>query len=413
MNSFYDVIIVGAGPAGSSCAYMLRHSGLKVALVDKARFPRDKICGDALSTDVVRQLSRMDVELAVSFDKFSKKKQANKLRVFAPNGKVLDIAYWNKSVQEIPGYVSKRVDFDHFLLNAVKRSASRTDVLEGFNIREVLREKDGILLVSDHEQIRTKFIVGADGAHSVVSRNLTEYSAPKNHYSAGLRQYYENVSGIHPDGYIELHFIEDLLPGYFWIFPLPNNQANVGLGILSSEAARRKVNLKETLEKIIREKEGIRERFENAISLEGTKGFGLPIGSRKRKLSGDRFLLTGDAASLIDPFTGEGIANAIRSGRMAAKHIQKAFEVQRFGAGFNKNYDKRLYGMIWNELRVGRVLQMMLHYPRLFNFVIKKASSNPSVQTLITSALSDVELKKELIRPHFYLNLLIGDKVKK
>lgn len=408
MNSHYDVIIVGAGPAGSSCAYMLRQSGLKIALIDKAVFPRDKICGDALSTDVIKQLSWMDESLANDFGVLAEKHPANGLRIYAPNGRVLEMAYRNKSVQESPGYVSTRKDFDHFLLTEVKKKAPRIDVLEGFEIREVRKEKEDILLVGNHEQLRCKFIVGADGAHSVVSRYLTNYSAPKDHYCAGLRQYWENVSGFHPDGYIELHFVQDLLPGYFWIFPLPDNKANVGLGILSSEAAKRKVNLKEVLGKIIREKEGIKERFENAKALEEPKGFGLPIGSKKRDLSGDHFLLTGDAASLIDPFTGEGIANAIRSGRVAADHIQKAFETKQFDAAFNKQYDRKLYGMIWKELRVGRSLQMMLFYPRLFNFVVKKASKNPSVRKLITAMLDDVDLKKELARPGFYLRLLFG-----
>jgi flavin-dependent dehydrogenase len=152
----------------------------------------------------------------------------------------------------------------------------------------------------------------------------------------------------------------------------------------------------------------LKERFKNAKPIEKPQGFGLPIGSKKRPLSGDRILLLGDAASLIDPFTGEGIGNALRSGRIAADHITKSFENQNFTASFHKQYDKTVYQKMWNELRISRQLQMLLRYPRLFNFVVEKANHNSSVKTLLTSMLDNVDLKKELVMLGFYLKLFFG-----
>ena len=111
-NTKFDVIIVGAGPAGCSCAYQLRNSNLKVALLDKAIFPRDKICGDALSADVINQFYRIDPILLEKFDGFQKKVPSNGIRFFAPNTKVLDIEFNNQKHASAAGYIAKRADFD-------------------------------------------------------------------------------------------------------------------------------------------------------------------------------------------------------------------------------------------------------------------------------------------------------------
>jgi flavin-dependent dehydrogenase len=146
-------------------------------------------------------------------------------------------------------------------------------------------------------------------------------------------------------------------------------------------------------------------RFVNAKQTDPLKGFGLPIGSRKRNISGHRFLLVGDAASLIDPFTGEGIGNAIRSGRIAADHIKKCFAANDFSASFNKRYDDEIYNKMWRELKLSRTLQQLLKYPGLFNFVVRKANRNTSLKTMLSHMLSNVDIKQELVNPSFYFKL--------
>ncbi len=274
--------------------------------------------------------------------------------------------------------------------------------------QKFLRKTQTIKLTGKKRCYSAKFVIGADGANSIVNRQLAKNEIDKNHHCAGLRQYFENVSGFHPQNHIELHFYKDLLPGYFWIFPLADNKANVGLGMLSSEVAQKNINLKEKLQDIIQNHPNVRERFKNAVPLEEIKGFGLPIGSQKKKLSGNRFLLLGDAANLIDPFTGEGIGNAIRSGRIAAEHCLRAFSENKFNAEFNKKYDREIYKKMWPELRIGRSLQKMLKYPWLFNFLVKKANKNEALQQLLTSMLDNVDLKKELLKPRFYVRLLFN-----
>lgn len=119
---------------------------------------------------------------------------------------------------------------------------------------------------------------------------------------------------------MEIHLLKGYMPGYFWIFPLPDNTYNTGFGMVTSAIKEKKINLRKTLLNIIHSDKQIQKRFTNAVALETPIGYGLPTGSRKVPISGERFLLAGDAASLIDPATGEGIGNAMLSGIIAGKH---------------------------------------------------------------------------------------------
>jgi len=406
-SRLFDVVIIGAGPAGCASAYQLAESGLTIAVLEKDVFPRDKVCGDALSADVTNQFHRMDSALAEAFLKQNPKKASNGVRFFAPNHKSLDIPFKNLKYKEAAGFVMKRLDFDAFFAEEIKK-VPNLKVFENHKVKAIEIKENSVFIETSQSIFQTKIIIGADGANSIVNRKLSLNKIDKKHHSGGLRQYFENVTVLNESGFIELHFYKEILPGYFWVFPLPDNKANVGLGILSSEISKQNIHLKEKFTHLLNNHPNLKDRFKNAKPLEDIKGFGLPLGSKKKQLSGNRFLLLGDAANLIDPFTGEGIGNAIRSGRIAATHIEEAFKTNRFDADFNKKYDTKIYQAMWKELRVSKSLQNLLKYPWLFNFLVKKANKNKSVQLLLTSMLNDVNLKKELVKPSFYLKLLFN-----
>lgn len=405
MNENYDVLIVGAGPAGCACAYQLSGKGLKIALVEKDVFPRDKICGDALSPDVVNQFYRMNPELGKKFEKLATKLPSGGIRFFAPNQNFLDVSFSKSDFTEKPSFIAKRVDFDHFFFNQIK-DLPDIDIFQSHKVKRIEIADEAVVLETDKITVKGKVILGADGANSIVRRKLMKGKIQREHHTAGLRQYYENVSGFDERSHIELHFYDDIIPGYFWIFPLPNNQANVGMGMLSSEISDRKTNLKEKLADIIQNHPNVKDRFKDAKAMESVKGFGLPMGSVKRQCSGNHFLLLGDAAGLIDPFSGEGIGNAIRSGRVAADHLLKAFEQNRFDAKFNKRYDKEIYSKMWNEFRFSRFLQNLLKYPKIFNYLLNKGNNSKSVRVLLTSIIDNRDFKKSLLSPSFYYKIL-------
>ncbi len=407
MNLF-DVIVVGAGPAGIACTFSLLDSGLSVLLLEKHQFPRDKVCGDALSADVVKQLRKFFPAAYNDFKELSVIQPSYGVKFFAPNEQSIEIEFRSES-GDAPGYICRRRDFDHFLFEKLMSGKNeRITIRQGAEIQKIKRNSDGIEVQTDLGVFNGKMIIGCDGSNSVVRRTFFGTGIERKHHCAGVRAYMKNVKGISEKKSIELHFLKDILPGYFWIFPLTDNTANVGVGILSEEISHRKINLREILNEIIDFHPEISKRFASAEMVGDIKGFGLPLGSKKRRLSGERFLLAGDAAGLIDPFTGEGIGNALRSGRYAAEHAIKCFEQNRFSAHFNKKYDRFVFKKMWRELRLSGRIQKLLYYPALFNFVIGKAQKNPALRKLLSGMLDDVTLKKELLKPIFYFRLLFN-----
>jgi len=152
----------------------------------------------------------------------------------------------------------------------------------------------------------------------------------------------------------------------------------------------------------------IRDRFGNSERIGDVKLFGLPLGSKKRKISGDNFLLCGDAAQLIDPFTGEGIGNAMMSGLYAAEQVERSLQLDDFRAAAMAQYDRELYHRLWPELLLSYRMQQLVNYPSIFNFVVRKANSNTVLRETISCMFEDLELRARLKDPMFYLRLLFA-----
>lgn len=402
-----DVVIAGAGPAGATAALHLLGSGLKVRVVDKASFPRDKICGDALSGSTCFELEKLKPITGDFCSTLVSKTAVHGIRFISPGLKTLDLLL-NKTRPgfDAPGYVSTRIDFDNWLVQALKRLEPES-LLEKTGILGVTKTAGGLILQTPSGEVKTRMVIGADGAHSALARFAGHKLQPQ-HHSAGLRQYYEGVTGWPETPMIELHFYRDILPGYFWIFPLPDGRANVGIGMLTAAVSRKRVNLRELMLRIIREHPMVAPRFAQARALENPKGFGLPLGSARPALSGDHFLLAGDAASLIDPFTGEGIGNAMTSGRLAAEMVRKCFADQRFSADYLQQYDHTIWKKLGGELHTSYRLQRMLRYPWLFDFIVSKSLKNAHLHRFLEDLLSDTASRHVLTRPGFYYRLLFN-----
>ncbi|NWJ52625.1 MAG: geranylgeranyl reductase family protein [Bacteroidetes bacterium] len=404
----FDILIIGAGPSGAACALRLSKSGYKVAVLEKEVSPRTKICGDALGVDVVNQLPMLSEGLLTDFLAFPSKLASHGVKIVAPNGGSLAIPFIYKGAKG-NGFICKRIDFDHLLYKHMNVS-SNIQVIQNCRVISVQQKNDGILVNTSKGVFKGKVIVGADGVRSIVARNLGKIKLERNHFSAGLRVYYEGVTNFNPDNYIELYFIKEILPSYLWVFPLPNNQANVGLMMLASKVAKKKINLKETLNHLLATHPELKERFKNATPLETIKGHGLPLGSKKRLISGERFLLVGDAAGLIDPFSGEGVGNALRSGRIAAEHLIQCIEQNDYSASFNKKYDAEIYRRMWKEFKLSSRLQTMCKYSFLLNTIVHKANKNKNFFKFVIEVISDIETKKVLTKPSFYYQLFFGNK---
>jgi geranylgeranyl reductase family protein len=401
-----QVVIIGAGPGGCSASIYLSKFGINHVILEKETFPRDKVCGDALSGKITNQLRKIDPSWLDEL-KFSESKFTPSWGVVfsAPDGNEVAIPFKHKpeEAEHSPGFISKRIDFDHFLFQKLNRNFA--EIYEGEEVKEVEITTESAVVSTPNFEVTADLVLSAEGTRALVAKQFTEYTVEHEHYCAGLRAYYTGVKGLNKDGFIELHFVEESLPGYFWIFPLPNGQANIGIGMLSKYVSKHKVNLKKLMLEVL-ESDKFKARFADAELQGKILGWGLPLGSKKRNISGNRFMLIGDSASLIDPFTGEGIGNAMFSGKWAAEQAQECIQQNNFSAEKLSAYDKTVYKKLGSELRVSTLLQKLIKHPRLFNFMIRKIKNNRELRQTITFMFDDVDLRKKFSNPLFYLRVL-------
>ena len=348
----FDVIILGAGPAGTTCALALREAGLTVAMLDKARFPRDKVCGDAIPGRAVKVLKTVHPESEKELAAFPAKLMTKRTAIFL-NEKEVEIQWKGLA------YTSTRLAFDDLLLRLVQQHTD-TVICQETKITSIQYGEDRVELIGEGQQrFNAKLVIAADGAHSIVAKTLAKKKVNKQYYGGAVRAFYKNVSGGFPDR-TEIFIQKHKIPGYFWIFPLPDNVVNIGFGMTSEYISRDRVNLKQELLDFISSTPNLRKRFANSEALSSPEGFGLPFGHGPESISGNRFLLTGDAANLVDPMSGDGIGNAMMSGRHAALQVMRSFAQQDFSAKFLQDYERSLYGAIGKELRMRSRLQQVL-----------------------------------------------------
>ena len=378
-TEIFDVVIIGAGPAACACALALRESELKIAVLDKAKFPRDKICGDAIGGRVKKVLNQISRDLLEELKNFPDKNISTGWKLFTPNGKSVEVNFVN------PGYVSKRLDFDLWLFQKMRLLKNVTFISSAVN--DITANNECTTVLHEDGKINASLVIGCDGAHSVVAKKLSNFKVDHHHYSGAVRAYYKNVEGTSKSEMLEIHLVKGYLPGYFWIFPLPDNRCNVGFGMLSSDIVRRKIDLKLALRSIISSSPQLSERFANATLIDDVKGFGLPLGGIRRKISGERFMLCGDAASLIDPLTGEGIGNAMLSGMYAAHQALKCFDQNNFSADAMKDYEDEIYQKLLPELKKNLFMQRAFNRPWLINALVNVAIASPGLKNWFAKKL--------------------------
>jgi geranylgeranyl reductase family protein len=396
-----DVAVVGAGPAGSATALYAARAGLDVILLDRHTFPRDKICGDAVARKSVAHLHALGVLDAVHAGVHE---PVGRALLASPRGDAIEVDLSTPEAPD-PHLICRREILDNAMVEAAR---ARATVLEGATVTDVLRNGTRVSGVAfktreGSGEIHARAVVGADGFDSVVARRLGFYRHDSARWCVATRGYYRGLD-VAPRT-VEIHFLRESLPGFLWVFPTGDGIANVGLGIVHAELKRRGVGLREMHEAALALPR-FRERFRGVERIGSVHGWNLPTPDFTRTIAGNGFLLAGDAAGLVDPFSGEGIGNAMDSGKTAAEVVGEVAP-----ADFARDYPARL----WRTLDAGEIalhyrLRKLARHGGLIDFIVGRASARPDVLEWIrgmTAARDAVASKRALVSPLTYARLLM------
>jgi geranylgeranyl reductase family protein len=406
MKHDYDVIVVGGGPAGATAGLCAARAGLEVLVIDKRRFPRDKTCGDAVARKplgYLRDLGLLDRVLAEPHEPIGA------AVLGACNGATLHLDLTEKTPgggeATCPHIVCRREVFDNVLFEAARREA---EVLEGCAVTGLLRDRGAVRGVAcGSRRFTAGVVVGADGFDSIVARGLGLYRFDERRWYAATRAYYRGLDC--PRRTVEVHFTKETLPGFLWMFPCGEGLTNVGLGMIPRDIRRRGASIRDVHESVVASPR-FRARFARAERLGGIRGWMLPTPDFSRTVHGAGFLLAGDAAGLVDPFSGEGIGNAMGSGIVAARVAAAAAGRGEFSAESLSEYPR----MLWQELDAREIelhyrLRSLARRGWLIDFLIGRAERHRDILEWLagmTAREGAVARKRALTSPLTYLKLL-------
>ena len=332
--TIFDLAVIGAGPAGAAAAFHAAQAGLRVVLLDKSEFPRDKICGDGLTARAVVELQVLGLESEVQ----RRGARISQFQMTAPLGRVV------AQLKGAPGfpdyaYVLPRLQLDALLVE--RAVAVGAELRTQQEVTHWDADDNGITLQikarSGTQTLRAGLAILATGAHLALAQRM-HLLARKPEMMVASRQYLE---GLEQQDTWHLHFGRSTLPGYGWIFPAGNGLANVGIGL---EHRRRDHSLSDDLARYLSSKPA-QIILKGAKAIAPPKNFPLRWDFLQSPLTAPRLLIAGEAAGLVNPLTGEGIDYALESGRVAATHairaIQSGTEDQAaYAAALHAEYDK-------------------------------------------------------------------------
>jgi geranylgeranyl reductase family protein len=394
-----EAIVVGGGPAGSTTAAALAEAGHRVLLLDKASFPRHKACSEYINAGGAQMLGEMG-----ALDEVIKAgaHQMEAMIVHAPSG----ARFAANFAKAEPGQAAlglSRYRLDHILLERAK--AAGVDVRERAQVRHVTREDGhvvGVVATIDgaRELIRAPLVVGADGHNSVVSRDLgldVSYRWPD---KTGFIAHYRGVTGL--DRFGEMHVGHDAYAG---LAPLEDGVTNVAVVASGRNVKARAGSVEAFFSETLQSIPEVAQKLEHAERVGGIRGVG-SMARRARRTSGDGYLLVGDAASFLDPFTGEGIYEALKAAQLAAPIASAALKAGDVSADALDAYRIARRQSFTAKRQVCWIVQGFVNAPPLMNYVTERLSSREDLGLTLAGVLGNFRPAAHALSPVFLARLL-------
>jgi geranylgeranyl reductase family protein len=387
-----DVIVVGAGPSGATAAFFLAQAGLDVLLLEKTRFPREKVCGDGLTPRAVKELVGMGVDIDAPGWVRNKG-----LRVVG-GGLRLELDWPDLHSYPDFGLVRTRMDFDQILAEHAARNG--VTLIQEVNVTgPVLDERSGhivgVTARKDGEDVTygARLVVAADGNSSRLSLAMDLHKREDRPMGVAVRTYY--TSPRHDDDYLEswleLWDGDRLLPGYGWIFGVGDGTSNVGLGLLNTSAAFKNIDYRDLLKRWVKgmpaEWGYTEENMTGPI-----RGAALPMAFNRQPHYTRGLVLVGDAGGSINPFNGEGIAYAMETGRTAADVIVQALSrttpAQR--ERVLREYPRILKDVYGGYFTLGRLFVEAIGKPGVMKFATRHGLPHPTLMRFALKLLANL-----------------------
>lgn len=356
------MLVVGAGPAGSAAAYHLARHGAEVLLVERASFPREKVCGDGLTPRGVRAVTRMGVDPDdPGFER------AMGLRVYSRET-TIELPW--PELDDFPNYglVRTRMDLDDLLARRATEAGAelwqRAEAagpliddgwVSGASVRDL---SNG----GETTRVRARFVLAADGASSRFAGAAGVTRNAERPLGIAARRYYriERHPGPWLESWLDLWEGDSLLPGYGWLFPVPDGTVNLGVGLLNTFRGFKDISARRLFDVFVAmlpAEWGVAEETAAGRVLSGP----LPMGMNRRPQAVPGMLVVGDAAGLVNPFNGEGIAYAIESGELAAELVHEALAADR--PALAHMYPLALRERYGSYFHVGRQFVKLIGHP--------------------------------------------------
>jgi len=392
-----DVIVVGAGPAGSTTAFYLATAGLDVLLLEKTHFPREKVCGDGLTPRAVKALTAMGVPIAES-DGWLRNKG---LRIIGGGGRI-ELPWPELSSYPGFGLVRSRLDFDEILARHAQKAGA--SLLEGVNVTgPLLDDRAGrIIGVTAREMVNGetrehrftgRLVVAADGNSSRLSVAMGLAKRDDRPLGVAVRTYY--TTPRHDDDYLEawldLWDGDKLLPGYGWIFGMGDGTSNVGLGLLNTSEAFGNIDYRAMLRRWLAAMPaewGLSEETRTAP----VRGAALPMGFNRTPHYTRGLLLAGDSGGMVNPFNGEGIGYALESGEIAARVIVQAL-ARPTAAGMETvlhTYPRQLKDTWGGYYTLGNTFVRAIGHPAFMRFATRHGVKRPYIMRFTMKLLGNL-----------------------
>jgi len=394
-----EAIVVGGGPAGSSVAAAIARGGRRVMLLDKANFPRHKACSEYINSGGVQLLDEMGM-LDEVIRAGAHRMEA--MVVHSPNGQRF-VADFPKAEAGRAALGLSRHRLDHLLLERAKDAG--VDVREGARVRKVLREGGRIAGVEAtidgaHETIRASIVIGADGRNSVVVRELGLSVPIRWPRKTGLVAHYRGVADLGCSG--EIHVGRRAYAG---VAPLEDGLTNVAIVVDARAVETRSGSIDALFENVIRDLPEVARKLAKAERVGGIRGVG-SMAHRVRRTTGDGFLLVGDAASFLDPFTGEGIYEALKGAALAAPIVIAALNDGDVSARSLDPYRLARRRAFTAKREVCWIVQGFVNAPPLMNYVTARLSRRGDLGLTLTGVLGNFRPATQALSPVFLARLL-------